>query len=160
MKQKFAKLLLEHNRGLMHLTFLNDAVNRIMTNGINDHDHKILNDSIEFLSSDLKEHCQKEENEVYPDLVKHTSDEMIFEMTEEHKLIFKLLDELNIFLKEMDYNQTGKTLLTILKVKSRLLVEILSDHIKKENNILHKIAQQTFTERDFQYLYKARKEYL
>lgn len=160
MKQKFAKLLLEHDRGLMHLTFLNDAVDRIMSHGMNDHDMKILNDSIDFMFKDLKVHCRSEEEEMYPDMLKYTSEDHVIEMAGEHLLIWKLIDELKTFLDEIDKQQNGKTLQTILKGKSKLLVEVLSNHIKKENKLLYKIAQQTFPEKDFNNLYKARKVYL
>lgn len=160
MKQKFAKILLEHDRGIIHLTFLNDAVDRIMTHGINNHDYKILNNSIDFLRKDLHEHCKNEEEEIYPDLSGHITEEIILEMKSEHQLISSLIDELKIFLYEIERKQNGKALMTILKAKSKLLIEVLSNHIKKENILLHRIARQTFTERDFHYLYKTRKESL
>jgi hemerythrin-like domain-containing protein len=151
-------MLLEHDRCSVHLIFLNDAVKRIITYGVNSCDIKILYDTIEFILNDVKENYNFEENNIYPYLINIYSGELVSELKSEHEMITKITNELKIFLDEIDINRPGEIVKLILKNKSKLVAEILSGHIKKENDLIHKTAKQIFNERDFYYLFKVRKE--
>lgn len=157
MRKTFGRLLKEHERGLIYLTFLNDASDRITTNGFNESDLEILIFTVEFLSTDLAEHYTHEEN-LYPVISRHTGEGIICEIINEHKLIMTLLGELAAYISILQKHSYDDNSASLLKLKVKSVYDLLTAHIKKENNLLFNAAKILLNEKDFNHLYKIRKE--
>lgn len=147
MKRKIAGYVSEHEHGLVHLTFLRDAIARIVRNGKNDDDLKIVDDAYSFLVSDLMTHCAKEETELYPLFKDLLSPGVISKLTDEHTLINLSLIQFRNALSAWKTNNDSSKQIIKLKEESDLFIELMHTHIKEENNLLQLLLRNYKTER-------------
>lgn len=147
MKRKIAGYVSEHEHGLVHLTFLRDAIARIVRNGKNDDDLKIVDDAYSFLVSDLMTHCAKEEIELYPLFINLLSPGVTRKLTDEHILINLSLIQFRNALSVLKNTDGDPKQFIKLKEESDSFIELMHSHIKEENNLLQLLLRNYKTER-------------
>lgn len=149
MKRKIAGYVSEHEHGLVHLTFMRDAISRLVHNGRNDDDIKIVDDAYSFLASDLMTHCAKEETELYPLFKDLMSQAVTRKLIDEHILINLSLIQFRNALAVLKSNNGDSKQIIKLKEESDSFIDLLHSHIKEENNLLQLLLRNYKTERKY-----------
>lgn len=158
MKDIVSKYLKEHDRGNIQLTFFNDAVNRIIRSGFDREDFEILKSSVHYFETEIKAHCRSEELSLYPVLSSVIAPGDIFEMKYEHEKIDEALLRLRSHLQIIEEPGPSEPLLVKLKVDARGFVQLLSNHIRKEDEYFFLLAKKTLTGRDLNQVLRMHKE--
>lgn len=139
----------EHEHGLVHLTFLRDAIARIINKGSNDQDLKMVQDSLAFLAGDLVEHCKKEESELYPLMKDLIAPEILWKLCEEHDIINSKLIEIQIILETLKNSESNVQQKHKVKAESDSFIDLLYTHIKEENNLMNTVLSNIKSERKY-----------
>jgi len=137
----------EHEHGMVHLTFLRDAIARVIQKGSNAEDLRVIEDSVSFLSDDLIEHCAKEESELYPLLKDRIAPGIIWKLSEEHNLINIKLIEFQKTVEVLKDCKCDGVQIVKLKEDTDSFIDLLYTHIKEENNLLNSLLRSIKDER-------------
>lgn len=147
----------EHERERVHLTFLGDAVNRLLR-GFNTDDLEMLKSSLSYLDSEVRDHCRREEMSVYPKLLAVVSQTEIFEMKYEHEKIDESLTKLGMIIQNFNDLSLRDINMVKLKVDAKNFVQLLTSHIGKEDSYFLLMAKRVLSEREIYKVFKLRKE--
>ncbi|MDP4192290.1 MAG: hemerythrin domain-containing protein [Bacteroidota bacterium] len=132
----------EHKRGQIHLIFLNDAISRILRVGLNNDELDLFKDSLMYFDTDKRVHCLDEEKNLYPALSKIIPQNSICEMKYEHEKIDESLRNIKSITQTIEQLVQANLLVVKLKVEVRSFINLLSDHIAKENQYLELIKNK------------------
>ncbi|MDP4197392.1 MAG: hemerythrin domain-containing protein [Bacteroidota bacterium] len=132
----------EHKRGQIHLIFLNDAISRILRVGLNNDELDLFKDSLMYFDTDKRVHCLDEEKNLYPALSKIIPQNSICEMKYEHEKIDESLRNIKSITQTIEQLVQANLLVVKLKVEVRSFINLLSDHIAKENKYLELIKNK------------------
>lgn len=151
-------LLREHERTLVQLTFLNDAVSRIYLQGFSHDDMNVIRASIVYIAKDFNEHCENEESKIYPGLKICLDKESIQELTDEHKKITESLVGFKYILPDINESITNPAGALELKSYTRDFAALFSRHIRKENDCFYIMAQHLLPQKTLMQIFKNRKQ--
>jgi iron-sulfur cluster repair protein YtfE (RIC family) len=141
-KDDLAGYLKEHKRGEIHLTFLNDAISRILRVGLKNDELDLFKDSLMYFDKDKREHCIDEEKNLFPALSKIIPNNSIYEMKYEHEKIDESLRNIMSMTQTIEQLEQTNLFMVKLKVEVRSFIHLLSNHIAKENQYLELIKNK------------------
>ena len=140
-------LMAEHEAGLSQLAELDKAILFIEANGFDDESISKIKIAISFINDEIRFHNEKEEIHLFPLLAKHvTGPTMVME--HEHRELWDAFTKLKILMEQNDkiYFELNKE--NIVNT-SKFIIELLSSHIYKENNILFPMAKNSLTKEEY-----------
>ncbi|MGE5411709.1 MAG: hemerythrin domain-containing protein [Clostridiales bacterium] len=141
-KDDLSGYLKEHKRGEIHLTFLNDAISRILRLGLKNDELDLFKDSLMYFDIDKRVHCVDEEKNLYPTLSKIIPHNNIYEMKYEHEKIDESLRNIKSMTQTIEQLSQTNLLMVKLKVEVRSFINLLSNHIAKENQYMELIKNK------------------
>ena len=133
----------QHEEGLGKLNELEDAVISLEDKGLNSEDISSLLSAVGFINTEIRQHNQREEDVLFPELEKHIPQQgPTSVMRSEHRELWNKLDELevNISAIESAEGRDDNKVLEALLETSRDIISLLRNHIAKENNVLFPLA--------------------
>jgi hemerythrin-like domain-containing protein len=133
----------QHEEGLGKLNELEDAVISLEDKGLNSEDISSLRSAVGFINTEIRQHNQREEDVLFPELEKHIPQQgPTSVMRSEHRELWNKLDELevNISAIESAEGRDDNKVLEALLETSRDIISLLRNHIAKENNVLFPLA--------------------
>lgn len=158
MKATLANILKEHERGMMHVTFMGDAAERMYLNGVNQDDLEVISNSVKYISTELRMHCISEETKVYPGLNNYVPSYNIHEMLYEHGRIWESVEKLKTLLLKAQAGDNPEDFAIKVKIEIKAFLNLFSGHIKKENSYLYMMASHTLTLKDLNQVFRNWKE--
>ncbi len=141
-------LMAEHEEGLKQLTELEDAALKIKKNGITKEELDRVTSAINFIDNEIRFHNEKEEKHLFPLVAKYVSGPTTV-MENEHRILWDAFIKLKIIAKEIE-NLESENSKEMLVRTSLFIVELLSSHIYKENNILFPMAQNVLSKEEYE----------
>ncbi len=132
-----AILYAEHDEGLAALQRMSDAAHKLKANGWSPEVVSELKESAAFINGEIRQHNEKEETALFPQLRSAIPYGPVDVMLAEHRQLWTLEDHLEELLAGPQTDSSRRKLVsTALDI-----VDLLSEHISKENNILFPMAR-------------------
>lgn len=137
-------LLQEHSVALQYLQQLRDATELIRINGFSYEAFQKIEESIHIIHAEIRLHNEKEERYLFPLLERHikTPPEV---MRNEHRELWKELDRIEECLKDVEESRIYSNTVRELIHCCTSMINMLTNHIEKENNVLFPMAKQLLT---------------
>lgn len=134
--------------------FLLDALERIKQNGFNPDDVLIIKKVINYLNSDLKNHNQLEEEYLFTKSksIKKISS-LINRLKAEHRIMWDKIEILMADIGQYELNHTDLNFSNLYKT-STSLIDLIKNHILKEDNELFPLLEKTLKKSDLDSLNK------
>ncbi len=153
MNRYIRKLQTEHEHGIVQLGFLDDATQRMNQKGFSEEDFKIVKKSSAFISNEIRQHNESEEINLFPLLENHLSQNGPTQvMRAEHRILWNKLNKFDKSIADVESDKNNLEFLKNLRSNAQRIVDLLSEHIYKENNILFPMAEKILTENELKLL--------
>ncbi len=147
-------MVADHSYLIVQIGFLSDALERIKQNGFNPDDVSIIKKVINYLNSDLKNHNQLEEVNLF---TKSKSVKKISilanRLKAEHRIMWDKIEILKEVLEQYELNHTDLNFSNLYKT-STSLIDLIRNHILKEDNELFPLLEKTLKKSDLDSLNK------
>lgn len=140
-------LMAEHEAGLMQLEEMNKAILEIEKNGFEIETINILNTAINFINNEIRLHNESEELYLFPYLAKYVNGPTDV-MEHEHRTLWDAFTKLKLLMEQTDLEIMESNKENIINT-SRFIIDLLSNHIYKENNILFPMAKKYLSEEEY-----------
>ena len=144
-------LMKEHEDGLKRLSELGGAAEYINANGFSFAAYSEITGAIRFINSEIRKHNEKEEKFLFPLMDRH-ADRQTIVMRNEHRELWKLFNRLLESVEDVEEGRIHPTTIRELVQSSKSLVELLTEHIRKENDLLFPMAKRMLTETEYEQL--------
>lgn len=136
-----AILYAEHDEGLKALQRMSDAAHKLKADGWSPEVVTALKESAAFINGEIRRHNEKEETVLFPQLRGAIPYGPVDVMLAEHRQLWTLEDHLKELL---DGPQTERSRRDLVSTALDI-VDLLSEHIAKENNILFPMARSVLS---------------
>jgi len=137
------QLIKEHQHGLAQLAMLDDAAARLSHNGYNSEDMQTIQRAVIFINNDIRSHNEREEEYLFPEIEKIISPMgPTAVMKSEHRLLWDGLNQVEASLPSIQ-EQSAKEELDMLYRAILSVVQLLRNHIAKEEQILFPMAERS-----------------
>gem|GEM_PF-6716009 len=150
----FRKMVADHSYLIVQIGFLLDALERIKQNGFNPDDVSIIKKVINYFNSDLKNHNQLEEVNLF---TKSKSVKKISilanRLKAEHRIMWDKIEILKEVLEQYELDHTDLNFSNLYKT-STSLIDLIRNHILKEDNELFPLLEKTLKKSDLDSLNK------
>jgi len=147
-------MVADHSYLIVQIGFLLDALERIKQNGFNPDDVSIIKKVINYLNSDLKNHNQLEEVNLF---TKSKSVKKISilanRLKAEHRIMWDKIEILKEVLEQYELDHTDLNFSNLYKT-STSLIDLIRNHILKEDNELFPLLEKTLKKSDLDSLNK------
>lgn len=147
-------MVADHSYLIVQIGFLLDALERIKQNGFNPDDVSIIKKVINYLNSDLKNHNQLEEVNLF---TKSKSVKKISilanRLKAEHRIMWDKIEILKAVLEQYELDHTDLNFSNLYKT-STSLIDLIRNHILKEDNELFPLLEKTLKKSDLDSLNK------
>lgn len=143
------KLKAEHDEGLKQLNILQNAATLLETEGASEEIYQDLLNSVHFINNEIRRHNEKEEAALFPVLEKYIPDGPVTVMLEEHRLLWERLESLEKILPQLQTHPKEEEVIDQIVQAACFIVQLLKDHIAKENEILYPMAQDYLSPSDW-----------
>jgi len=133
-KDPIAIFMAQHEEGLVHLRALSGYIRRVERGEVTEEVLEGIRKATVFINKEVRAHNEKEELEkVLP------PKGPTFVMREEHRRLWEALEKVEGALERLkrDSEAVGE-----LVASARFVVQLLSEHIDKENSVLFPMAKQ------------------
>ncbi|MFQ6000692.1 MAG: hemerythrin domain-containing protein [Anaerolineae bacterium] len=98
-----------------------------------------------FINNEVRAHNEKEEELLFPELEKVLPPKgPTFVMREEHRRLWEVLEKVEGTLERLEGDKDG-AVIDELVASAQFVVQLLSEHINKENSVLFPMARQLLT---------------
>ena len=144
-------LMKEHDEGIKYLARLDNAADSIRQNGFSAEAFEQIAEAIRFVDVDIRQHNEKEEKYLFPLMDRHVNGPAKV-MRSEHRELWRVFSELRKSVKDVEEGRIHGTSIKELLQSSKLLVELLSQHIAKENEVLFPMAKQVLSSEEYEQL--------
>ena len=144
-------LVKEHNEGLKRLAELSNAAEYIDRHGFAFEAYTQIAGAIRFINSEIRNHNEKEEKYLFPLIERHVHGPA-HAMHNEHRELWRLFSRLLESVEDVEEGRIYATTIKELVLSSRLIVDLLTEHIRKENNVLFPMAKQVLTNDEYEQL--------
>ena len=147
-------MVADHSYLIVQIGFLLDALERIKQNGFNPDDVSIIKKVINYFNSDLKNHNQLEEVNLF---TKSKSVKKILilanRLKAEHRIMWDKIEILKEVLEQYELDHTDLNFSNLYKT-STSLIDLIRNHILKEDNELFPLLEKTLKKSDLDSLNK------
>lgn len=134
----------EHDHLLEQLATLNRACGSLLSSGHSAAVHRQLAASLEFLRTEVGEHNQKEEDALFPVIERYVEGPTQM-MRAEHRVLRKELKTFERLFHRFETEPDRRTVVKDLVASARTIVQLLVNHIHKENRILFPLVRKFLT---------------
>jgi hemerythrin-like domain-containing protein len=141
-------LMRENEKGLECVHQLGNAVKRIQADGFSFETFEQVVEAMKFIDTEIRQHSEKEEQYLSPLLDRHVHGSSQV-MTQEHRELWKALSALRECVKDIEELRIHPTTIRDLIECSRSIVEILTNHINKENTVFFPMATRLLTPEEY-----------
>ncbi len=139
-----ARFMQEHDQTLLQLAALNRATRSLAEHGWSEDAFRRATDSVRFLEEEIGTHNSREEEALFPVLEKYVEGPTAM-MRAEHRSLRRELKKLLSASKTVARGGHSRTNLKQLQQRSQVVIQLLVNHIHKENNILFPLVQKFLT---------------
>jgi uncharacterized protein len=136
-----AQFMQEHDEALAQLKLLNKAVSAFMQDGFSAKYYKHITKSLAFIKKEVLEHNLREERALFPILERHVTGPTQV-LRKEHKKLLSQYVKLQAAIGKMNANKDSFSAIKKMSVASKETVQLLVNHIHKENYILFPLIQK------------------
>ena len=141
-------LMKEHEEGMKYLRQLGNAADYIKANGFSFEAFEQMAEAIRFIDTDIRRHNEKEEQYLFPLLERHV-DGPPQVMRSEHRELWKAFNKLRECIKDMENLHIYGTSIPELVQCANTVVDLLGNHIAKENEVLFPMAKNVLTDAEY-----------
>jgi uncharacterized protein len=139
-----AMFIQEHEEVLRHLRTLNKTAATIKQEGVDDELLNILDKSMAFIKEEVEVHNRREEEALFP-VVERYVDGPTRSLKDDHRHLARHFETLQESAHAITLNREDKEAIQQFLVVARTIVQIMVNHIHKENHILFPMLQRFLT---------------
>jgi hemerythrin-like domain-containing protein len=139
----------DHHKGLKRLEDLERAAGYIKENGFSFDAFTQIAEAIEYINLEIRRHNEIEEKYLFPLLDRHVNGPSHI-MHNEHRELWKLFSRLLESVEDVQEGRIYATTIWELVESSRSIVAMLSEHIRKENEVLFPMARKLLTKEEYE----------
>lgn len=144
-KDPIAILMAQHEEGLARLKALSGYIQRVETGEVTGEVLEGIRKATAFINNEVRAHNEKEEELLFPELEKVLPPKgPTFVMREEHRRLWEVLEKVEGTLERLEGDKDG-AVIDELVASAQFVVQLLSEHINKENSVLFPMARQLLT---------------
>jgi len=134
----------EHDEALVQLSSLNKASRSIAEEGFSMDTFRRLSDAVAFVEQEVVFHNKREEEALFPVLERYVEGPTGL-MREEHRALKKEFTKLRRAFNRLDRDHQNPEAAEDVAVLAKGIVQIMVNHIHKENHILFPLVQKFLT---------------
>lgn len=146
-------LLQEHEEGLAHLERLKNATEFIRTKGFSFEAFMQVGKALRFIGIEIQQHNEKEEKYLFPLLDRHVRDPQTM-LRKDHRELWRAYRRLLESVEDVEEGRIHATTVRELIDASRALIELLTSHFGKENEVLFPMTRSVLTPAEYEQLRK------
>jgi hemerythrin-like domain-containing protein len=139
-----AMFIQEHEDVLLHLRTLNKIAASIKEKGIDDELLKTLDESMQFIKEEVEVHNRREEEALFP-VVERYVDGPTRSLKDDHRHLARHFETLQEAAHAITLNKDDQEAIQQFLLVARTIVQIMVNHIHKENHILFPMLQRFLT---------------
>lgn len=139
-----AMFIQEHEEVLHHLRTLNKIAATIKEKGVDDELLKTLDESMNFIREEVEVHNRREEEALFP-VVERYVDGPTRSLKDDHRHLARHFETLQEATRSITENRDDQEAIQQFLLISRTIVQIMVNHIHKENHILFPMLQRFLT---------------
>ena len=139
-----AQFMQEHDETLVQLSALNKSSRSIAEDGFTADAFRRLHDAVAFVAEEVGFHNKREEEALFPVLERYVEGPTGL-MREEHRTLKKEFLRLRKAFGRLELHHESKAAATEVALVARGIVQIMVNHIHKENHILFPLVQKFLT---------------
>ena len=137
----FERLRKEHQHALKQLALLDEAAGRLAESGYSADDHGVVREAVRFVNNEVRVHNEREEQYLFPEMERVIPPNgPTAVMKTEHRMLWDTLDRIEKALPDVSETSTREQLMELYQSASAV-VQLLGNHIAKEDNILFPMAE-------------------
>lgn len=139
-KDPIAIFMAQHEEGLAHLRRLGCYIQRVERREVTEEVLEGIRRATAFINKEVRVHNEKEEELLFPELEKVLPPKgPTFVMREEHRRLWEVLEKVETTLERLERDREA---IDELVAPVQFVVQLLSEHIHKENSVLFPMAKQ------------------
>jgi len=139
-KDLIAIFMAQHEEGLAHLRELGSYIQRVERGEVTEEVLEGVRGATAFINNEVRAHNEKEEELLFPELEKVLPPKgPTFVMREEHRRLWEVLEKVETTLERLERDREA---IDELVASAQFVVQLLSEHINKENSVLYPMAKQ------------------
>ena len=146
-RDPIAIFLKEHDTALVQLRILKKSAAEIKTNGYSEKIFKQLLKATEFVDEEVRVHNGKEETALFP-VDERYVDGPTNVLREDHRRMAKIYKKLHFSIGSLQENHDDKIARQELAEAAEGIVQLMVNHIHKENEILFPLVKRFFTKEE------------
>lgn len=139
-----ARFMQEHDEALVQLAALSKASRAIAEEGFSMDAFRRLRDAVAFVDNEVGVHNRQEEEALFPVLERYVEGPTEL-MRAEHRTLKKEFGRLRRAFRRLDERRRSRAAAEAVAEISRGIVQIMVNHIHKENHILFPLVQKFLT---------------
>jgi hemerythrin-like domain-containing protein len=139
-----AMFIQEHEDVLLHLRTLNKIAASIKEKGIDDELLKTLDESMQFIREEVEVHNRREEEALFP-IVERYVDGPTRSLKDDHRHLARHFETLQEAAHAITLDKDDQEAIKQFLLVARTIVQIMVNHIHKENHILFPMLQRFLT---------------
>ncbi len=143
-RDPIALLMKEHEDALTKLQLLKKSSADIKKNGYTEKSFKVLLKAVEYVDEEVRVHNRHEEDALFP-IVERYVDGPTSVLRDDHMKMAKIYKKLSYSIKAMKDNPDDKTARQELVESAGDIVQLMVNHIHKENHILFPMVKRFCT---------------
>jgi hemerythrin-like domain-containing protein len=152
-RDPIALLMREHEEALTKLHRLKKDAQELKKNGYSEKIFKSLLKAAEYVDEEVRVHNKHEEDALFP-IVERYVDGPTSVLREDHAKMSKIYKKLNYSIKALKENHDDKTSRQELCESAEEIVQLMVNHIHKENQILFPMIQRFCTKEEIREIAK------
>lgn len=146
-RDPIALLMKEHEEALTKLQQLKKNAQDLRKKGYSEKSFKLLLKAVEYVDQEVRVHNKHEEDALFP-VVERYVDGPTAVLREDHAKMAKIYKKLNYSIKALKENHDDKTSRYELVDSAEEIVQLMVNHIHKENHILFPMIQRFCTKEE------------
>jgi hemerythrin-like domain-containing protein len=139
-----AQFMQDHDEALVHLSALNKTSTAIAENGFTEDAFIRLRRAAGYLEEEVSVHNKREEEALFPVLERYVEGPTRL-MRDDHKQLSREVRRLRRAMKRVNEHRSSKAAARDLSSVSKNIVQLMVNHIHKENHILFPLVQKFLT---------------
>ena len=144
-KDPIAILMAQHEEGLAHLKELSGYIQRVERGEVTEEVLEGVRKTTAFINNEVRAYNEKEEELLFPELEKLLPPKgPTFVMREEHRRLWEALEKVEDTLERLERDK-DRAVIGEPVDSARFVVQLLGEHINKENSVLFPMARQLLT---------------
>lgn len=138
----------EHEECLKYLARLHNAAEYIRTNGFSFEAYSQIAETIRFIDTVVRQHDEKEEKYLFPLMDRHVVGPPQ-SLRSEHRELWFAFRQLLRTVEDIEEGRLHGTSIAELVQSAEAVVEVLTSHITKENEVVYPMAKQVMTKEEY-----------